>query len=216
MKRNSALSSLVHPSISSLTVGAVAVVWLLTSSLWSVAKNAPFVRDYLGDASLQSTAITNASGSISALTDSIFSSSIFNQLTYVSLWALVGVLCYFMIAFLSVGASDIRTALSVSKSSKYNRNGLQSLRDLSVAFAFRFFMTILFIFSIIVLLQFIVPVASLTIKAGADFENFGSLAYIAAGAFLCGLYLHIQLIILRLLFLRVRLFNNVDELILNN
>jgi len=215
MTVKSKIHSLLLPSLSSsILIGSISM-FIVVSSAWSIFKNTSFMQEYLSANSSQSLSITQQSGSFDAINSAIFSSRILNEILYISVWATIGMLCYFIGVICISGTANIRLILQVSEKSQFSANGKYALYEAITRVVFRLFMFILLLLFTIFFMQVIIPIAVLIIKAGSEFSSLASGIYLLSGTLLLVLYMHVMLITLRLTYLRVRVFGAVDEIILD-
>lgn len=214
MKHKNNIGILVKPSYTSTLITFIIVANIVITTFWSNFKHYQLSQQLVDGFDEVVKTISQASGSKDAFINSFFGSTQFNQGLYIVMWASVGILVYFMIVFLMKGMGSIGEVLSIRN--RLNIDKKLAFHEVVTRTIFRLLVICLTYIYLVILIQILIPVSVLCIKAGVNLKSASDLLYVFMGVLILVLSLHLVTILLRLIFLRVRVFGGSQELILES
>ncbi len=181
-------------------------------SFWSAVKSIPFVRETIDAIAVKSDTITNSGSPLQAAFDTVLGSSLSNQVFYILMWGLVGILVYFAVIIISQGNQQIFEALS-PKGNKGRANGAL-WHELISRLVFRAFILVIWTMFFFISVGFLVPVSVSSVQAASDFNSLEDVQFMLYAFTILFATFHLHVIFLRLFVIRVRVFGQADEAIL--
>ncbi len=208
MSKNQNFKNVSLPSYFSGTLIIIFTLYTSVSSLWSVARDNIIFSDFLTNIEPQIKTLESLSGTIKTLEELIFQNSLFNNIVYIFLWSFVGMIVYFGIFILINGASNFGEILNIKSSVSHKSTSYIS--EFMVRAVFRMFMVILTILYLVLLFEFILAVGIASMKAGSDLSSISDMSSIVSGVAIVVLASHLLTILIRLCFLKVRVFGSSE------
>jgi hypothetical protein len=209
LKNRSKLLVLLTPSLSSLVLclSLSAITMFVVGFSFQAGKGS--IYNYLFGKGSSTELIATSRDTFGALNNTILGNAILNKILYFAFWMLIGLLVYIILFAVLRGtgaaAEDIKEA------------GYANIRrsDLLQNFAIRFTSRLAGIFAwlvfSIVFIRVLLPFCSLAARtASSDVMSINGLIYGLAGFIVLFLSLHVEVILIRFIFLRVRLFSQQE------
>jgi hypothetical protein len=146
-----------------------------------------------------------------ALTDTVFGNVTLNKILFFCFWMLVGLVVYVILSAFIKGYEEIS---DVIKEFGYIHALRQQLAEsIFLRLAIKGVVAIIGLFFMLVFLQFLLPLSRLcTIVAGGQLLSANGFLYAIVSFGLLWLSIHIQVVLVRLFFLRVRLWGTADPI----
>jgi hypothetical protein len=214
MRKVNTISLVAMPSVSSFLISSGISFFIILISFWGAVKNVPIVKETIDLISSRSDIIKESSSSFDAVIDTIFASSVANQMFYMMLWGLVGVLVYFAVIFIGKGNKDLMDILT-PKGSKGVKNSRLWVELVSRLF-FRIFVLILWVMFAITSAVFLVPLGVSSVQAASDFNALEDIQFLLYAFIILFSTFHLHAVFLRLFVIKVRVFGQADEAILHD
>jgi len=153
--------------------------------------------------------IQSANSSLSAITNTVFGNPTLNKVLFFGFWMVVGLCIYVILSTFIKGYEDISDLVHEWGYVHVLRERLAE--NLLTRIAARLVIVLVGAFFIFFFLRLLLPLSRLcTIVAGGQITSVNGILYALLAFSLLWLSLHIQVILLRLFFLRVRLWGTAD------
>jgi hypothetical protein len=153
--------------------------------------------------------IQSADSSIKAVTDTVFGNTDLNKVLFFGFWMLVGLCIYVILSSFIKGYEEISDFIHEWGYVHALRKRLAE--NVLTRIAARAVIAIIGFFFILLFLRFLLPLARLcTIVAGGQLTSLNGILYALLAFSILWLSLHVQVVLLRLFFLRVRLWGTAD------
>lgn len=214
MKKNKSVDLLIAPSFFSTCATLTFVLYIFVTNIWTTLKNYSIVQQ-LSELLKERKELLESTDIISTIfSGNILGSKLLNEVFYILSWALVGILVYFCFLIFTKGFDEfmrmigIRNLVSNNKS-KYTHEYVSRL-------LFRSLIFITIMFYLLMFLQVLLPISISSIIAGSGFSSLDDIKYLIIGLVLLILTTHLFTILIRLFFMRVRVFGGIDDVVLND
>lgn len=213
MKKNKSVDILIAPSFFSACASLLFVLYIFASNIWVTLKNNSFIQQ-ISEVLKERKELLESSDTVTAIfSGDILDSKLLNEVFYILSWAFVGILVYFCYLILTKGFDEFMRMISVRNI--VSRNKSKYAHDYVSRIFFRLFMLIILMFYLTMFLQVFLPVSISCIIAGSEFSSLDDFKYLFLGLVLLILTTHLFTILIRLLFMRIRVFGGIDDVILS-
>jgi len=203
-------SILLRPSLASMMATAFVSTLTLGIATQSYLSGSGVVYDFLFGPNSSSELIRSSQSTLSAFNNTVFGNPTLNKILYFAMWMLIGLITYMLLYGLSRGAQS--AAEDVEEAGYANTNKKALLRNIGRRLALRLIVFIAWWVYIIFFVKILLPFSILAARIGAgNLPTLGGWLYGLLGLAVLAISLHIHVIFVRLLVLRVRLFNAEDE-----
>jgi len=201
------LTILLTPSLLSGSIAIVLSVIILLTTTWSYSVGSGAIYNLLFGKNSSVELIRTSKSSISAFTNTIFDNSILNKVLYFAFWMLVGLVVYIVLYLLIKGTSsaieDAREATyaNIGKDEVARSFGLRAGLHLLVLAGWAIYW--------VVFARIVFPFSILATHSGlSELPHMTGWLFSLLGLAVLTLSLHIHVVFLRLLVLRVRLYDS--------
>lgn len=213
MHEDKSIGRIVMPSYFSVAMIVLLTIYIFLTNMWQTASSYP-VFSQLSNVLDERTGVFNKEEeTFSILNSAVLNSAVLNNMVFLLAWAFVGVLVYVGFTILTKGLQHFEDFISIT--SAVNRSRWSSLTEIFKKIMLRTVITTVFVLFFVFFLQILLPLASLSIRAGAPASTFVHWQYLFTAFFMLILSMHLATILLRILVFRIRVFGGADELVLN-
>lgn len=214
MKKNRSVYVLIAPSFFSACTSFLFVFYIFVTNIWPTLKNYSVIQQ-VSEVIKERKELLESSDIISTIfTGNILDSKVLNEVFYVLSWAFVGILMYFCFLILTKSFDEFMRMISIRNIISKNKS--KYAHDYVSRIFFRIFVFIILLFYLTMFLQVLLPISISSILAGSGFSSLDDIKYLMIGLVLLILTTHLFTILIRILFMRVRVFGGVDDVILND
>lgn len=213
MKKNKSVDILITPSFFSACTSLLFVLFIFVTNIWPTLKNYSVIQQ-VSEVLKERRELLESSDIISAIfTGNVLDSKFLNEVFYILSWAFVGILMYFCFLIFTKGFDEFIRMISIRNIVSKNKS--KYAQDYISRIFFRIFIFIILMFYLTMFFQVLLPVSISSILAGSSFSSLDDFKYLVIGLVLLLLTTHLFTILIRLLFMRVRVFGGIDDVVLN-
>ncbi|MGZ6004862.1 MAG: hypothetical protein ACXWLH_01790 [Candidatus Saccharimonadales bacterium] len=200
---------ILSPSLISLTISLFISAGLMVIVGLSNAAGKGTIYNYLFGPGSSTELISSSKSTLSALNNTILGNAILNKILYFAFWMVVGLIVYIILYAFLRGTGEATEEIKEAGYANIKRDKI--LQDFAIKFAVRIAAVLGGIVFSIIFLKTLLPFASLSTKnATEDLLSPNGVAYILAGFLVLMLSCHIELILIRFMALKVRLFSQQE------
>jgi hypothetical protein len=167
------------------------------------------VYNYLFGKGSSTESIASSKSTLSALNNTVLGNAALNKVLYFAFWMLIGLLVYIILYAVLRGTGA--AAEDIKEAGYTNIDKTQLLHNFAARFTARLAGIFAWIVFSIIFLKVLLPFSSLAARnASTNFLSFSGIVYSLAGFIVLLLSLHVEVILIRFMFLRVRLFSQQE------
>jgi len=209
LKHRSKLLALLTPSISSfcfcvlLSIGAMVAVGL------SYQAGKGSIYNYLFGPGSSADLITSSKTTLAALNNTILGNAVLNKVLYFAFWMMVGLAVYIILYAILRGTGAAAENIKVANYANIQKEKI--LEDFAIKTSVRIAAIFCWIVFTIIFIRVLLPFSGLTARtASSNLISVNGLAYVVSGFIILALSFHIEVVLTRFMFLRVRLFSQQE------
>ena len=209
MQSQRRLIQVMLPSLTSslLTIG-LSLVTLSLATFYYLSGNGA-IYNYLFGPNSSTELIRQSQGSISAFSNTVFGNPLLNKILYFAFWMVVGLLVYFLLYVIIKGTGS---AVEDFEEAGYkNAHVEEMLQGIVSRLAIRAILVVTWVIYWIFFVKTLLAFSILSTRVGiTNFPDLNGWLYTALGVLVLIASLHVHVIFMRLIALKVRLFDSSD------
>lgn len=201
------LGTLLSPSSLSGCLVVVASVLILLGATWSYSVGSGAMYDFLFGKNSSVELISSSQSALAAFANTVFGNPTLNKILYFAFWMLVGLFVYVVLFALLRGTS---TAIRDAQEATYtNVKKLELFKSVVVRFGLRLVVILAWVIYWIFFVEILFPFSILAARIGlSELPRIMGWIYSPLSLLIMVLSLHIHTVFVRLLVLRVRLYDS--------
>jgi|SRR3989344_161761 len=198
---------LISPSLLSGSLTVIISVFVLLGATWTYSVGSGAIFNFLFGKSSSAELIRTSQSSVSAFNNTVFGNPTLNKILYFGFWMLVGILVYVILFFFVRGTST--AVRDVEEATYTNVNKADLFKSFAARLGLRLLITVIWVIYSIFFAQIFFPFSILAARIGlSELPHIMGWVYSPLSLVVLGLSLHIHIIFLRLLMLRVRVYDS--------